>query len=327
MATRSMAEPNRPVNLYPPDLLPTAQMTKVFNPERIRPWQRPIVQQQQLHQQQQQQNLVQHQSLPPMPQPTVPLHGVTLPYVSDIPVYEPPVASVLYGTTIRPLRPEQVDGILAMVRARPDNHPYRPTSAGRVGSLMSGLFGATRPADITLKWLNTQHVTLRELLTTAGLRVSITDLISAGIVRTLGDLLALDFRAADLTLRRDCFNCSHFVQFFNGNYRLLSDTSACGGFTMQTLLEATPRFTCDDLMTLGVTAQHLVLDDDGGPIRGFDFKLLGVLELGPADWVQLGLESIHLKAYGITAEAARRKLFWDPQEVARVFDMPKEWLK
>lgn len=321
-----MSEPNRPVKLYPPDLLPTAEMTKVFDPHRVRPWQH---------------------APPPMPMPApVPAPQVVVQSVPvPIPVRPVPAAAAAevakphhahvpgftgMGRTqavVTPLRNDQVDGILTMIRSRPAHHPHRPTSVGRVGSLMSGLFGTVRQADVTLRWLSDQRVTMAELLTTPGLRISITDLVSAGIVQTLGDLLALDFKSTDLTLRRDCFNCSHFVQLFGGSYQVLAQNVLCGGFTLQTLLEARPSFTCDDLQTLGVRAQHLVLDDDGRAIPGFDYKLLGMLGLGPTDWAELGLESDHILAYGITADAARRKLLWDPNEMAQAFGMPARWLE
>lgn len=315
-----MSEPSRPVKLYPPDLLSTAEMTKVFDPTRVRPWQYAPA------------PMPMPAPAPPVVQPG-PIPGPVRPVPAEVAPAAKPHHAHVSGfagmgrmQVVTPLRSDQVDGILAMIRARPAHHPHRPTGVGRVGSLMSGLFGTVRPADVTLRWLSDQRVTMAELLATPGLRITITDLVSAGMVQTLGDLLVLDFKSTDLTLRRDCFNCSHFVQLFGGSYQVLAQNVLCGGFTMQTLLAASPHFTCDDLQTLGVRAQHLVLGDNGRVIQGFDYKLLGMLGLSPMDWAELGLESEHILAYGITADAARRKLMWDPREVAKAFGMPDGWL-
>lgn len=196
-----------------------------------------------------------------------------------------------------------------------------------MGSFVSSVMGAMQaPKEITLPWLVEHHVTLRDLLTSSELRMSMTDLFSAGIVRTFDDLVRLGFHATDLTVNRVAFSCTHFVQLFGGDYGLLSKSERSGGFSVLTLLEANPPFTCGELQTLNVTAKDLILDDDGNALAGFRFTTLATMHLTPSDWAALGLDARHLLQYKVTPALVKNKMGWDPVDVARVFNLPESWL-
>jgi hypothetical protein len=228
----------------------------------------------------------------------------------------------LASRPLQPLRQDQVaflQHLVASVRER--------TGKGSaVGTLVSSFMGALQaPKEVSLRWLVDNGVTLRDILTAPDLRMTMTDLFSAGIVRTFHDLLQLRFRAEELTLNRAAFGCTHFVQLFGGSYQMLLHSELSGGFSIENMMQANPPFTCGELQTLGVTARDLILTDDGRPLDGFKISTLGFLSLTPQDWAALGLEAHHLEAYKLTPAAAKR-IGWDPYEVARVFQMPDTWL-
>lgn len=221
------------------------------------------------------------------------------------------------------LTKEQTSAIVNIVEAK--NRAEGKAAPG-FGAFVSALIRGVDPDAITLDWLLARNVTLRDLLRAAP-PIPITDLFRAHIVQKLGDLVALGFVASDLTLNRTCFNVNHATQLFHVDYETLNADERTGGFDFTTVLTADPRFTCDELLTLGVTADRLLgCDDPAFPRRHFDAKLLSAVSLSPADWHALGLEARHLIALGVTPHKVRTTFYqWDLADVIRMFGMPPEW--
>lgn len=192
-------------------------------------------------------------------------------------------------------------------------------------SLLRATFAAApSPQEITLKWLLDRGVRLRELVSVAN--IPVTDLYRAGIARTLNDLVALGFRPHDLTVNRACFNVNQLVSVFRADYHVLHDCDACGGFNFVTIMHTIPRFTSDELQTLGVTAADLLLEPDGTFSPETDCRILIMAGFSMEEWRDVGLTAEILERMHVTAQVARTKLVWDPTRVASVFGMPEGWL-
>lgn len=316
--------PDDPAHLYPPTLLPTAELAVLFSPARTAfPWHR-----------------IPAAPAPasrgadmPVPPPPPPLpHDQVARVPSVVPVAAAPPARAIQSITggAPALSIEHTNRILDFVRKRDAAIPVaeqRSTGAlERFGMAASTLFRAAEPRHITLDWLVQHRVTLRDLI--VSMEIAVTDLYQAHIVRTVPDLLALGFEMALLTVNRRCLNVQQVAMCFGLTYATLRDYAPLRTFGLLSLLHTTPSFTVDELLTLGVSADALLADANGTLDTSINPRLLGFTGLTPAEWVALGLAAEHVLALKLTVRDARAMgKGWEPETVASVFGLDAAWLR
>lgn len=297
-------------HLFPLNIRPTEHLARMFAPDRIAPWAKPG-----------NKLVVPLESLASVPGPARVLPAQP---PRSAPLSPMSMASTSSSAVFKPvhLAPEYVKAIHALVLAK-QQQQQQPHGLDLLRATFSS---APSAQDLTLKWVCDRGLTLRDLASVA--KVPITDLYKAGIARTFNDLLALGFRPSDLTVHRQCFNVNHLVSIFGTSYHQLRDCAACEGFSFSTLIHTVPRFTGDELQTLGVTAGDLLLEADGTFDARTDCAIVTVVGLSMEEWRDIGLSAeILVDRMKITPWLARTKLRWDPPKVAQVFALPPSWLQ
>ena len=295
---------------YPPALFPTQRIGDYFNTERLRSWS--------------QATAVPVSRTPPSSSPSFPTRSVM------------EMSSESKNSSVVHLSSAQVSAIatlLATSNGDPDPGvaiaSHEGKKRGGIGGLVdsvSRMFAS--PSSVTLQSLVKRGITLKQLVmeSPVGAAIPISDLKKAGLVRSFHDMLDLGFKTSDLTVSPRYFSCSNCVMLYGIDYTLLKDTPQCGGFSIMTLIEARPPFTCMDLQTLNVTAEALIKDsayDDGTPM---DPRFIAAVGLSMRDWLELGLTSDLLVYLGVPHTLAARSMKWVPEHVDRTFGMPQGWL-
>lgn len=216
------------------------------------------------------------------------------------------------------LPPKMIETIMRIVRSNADK-------SGQTSFVdrMSMTLGGT--PEITIDFLRKHGVTLRQLVDEHD-GLSITDLKCAGLIRSLADMLALGFTPMDLCRENRNFSCSQCAMLLGVTNTTMRVSPECkGGITMMTLLQANPRFKCQDLLTLQVTAELLIKDaesSDGTPMHA---RLLAAVGLTMQEWIELGLTRELLQYLRVTKQIVARDLKWSPERVEKDFGMPPDW--
>lgn len=146
---------------------------------------------------------------------------------------------------------------------------------------------------ITKAWLVENEYTVRELLIECEVKMS--EMVSAGILTCLSDLLRLKFRVDDLKCAPDLFSCVDFKRLFGGaNARTLEQA----GLVINILQE--PHFYAQDLVVLNYSLGDTI--ESGG----INKTMLHSLNYAPTDLFELGVRKTHLNKLKISRHCALR---------------------
>lgn len=310
-----------PARLYPPSVLPTETLAVLFDPARTAfPWHR----------------------LPPPPTSAssapVPIisagdspgMGSGVPSIAPVPAQASRPPMQYMSGNVPALSLEHTKRIFDHVRTR-DAATVEPQARStgvweRFGMATSSLLGSAEPRTVTLSWLTQHRVTLRNLIKDCN--IAVTDLYQAHIARSIDDLVALGFDMPLLTVNRTCLNVQQVAMCFRLNYAAALAHPKLRTFGLLELVRADPKFTVDELLTLGVTADALLNDENDVLDTSTEPKMLSFAGLTPAEWVMLGLTKEQLLALKVTPRVARSMgKAWEPNLVAAAWHLDAAWLK
>ncbi len=169
---------------------------------------------------------------------------------------------------------------------------------------------------ISLKLLVENDISLEDLIVECG--VAFTDLLAAGILQSVEDLCALQFKTTDLVINERLFRVQHLPDFFKLYYpEMRKMKSIC--FGANDIIDC--NFTPDELDQLRFSFDHLIKD------KGINAKQLRFISVDMhyslADFIRLGLLAENLVAMGITPRIACEAFGWDSQEVANFTGLPQ----
>jgi len=137
--------------------------------------------------------------------------------------------------------------------------------------------------------------------------IGITDLMSAGIVTDVPDLLKLGFKMTDVVINRTRFQAQQLADLFQLNYEKLRRLKGVK-FSVIDLIAC--KFYPNELAALGFSFDYMVRNN------GINAVQLRCLNFSLSDLVSLQLTKEHLKILGITRSQALNDFKWDRKEYA-----------
>ena len=169
----------------------------------------------------------------------------------------------------------------------------KPPKAGALDVVTDYLSWATGTNLITKAWLIENEYTVRELLMECEVKMS--EMVSAGILTSIGDLLQLRFRVEDLKYAPELFSCADLKRLFGGaNARTLENA----GLAINIVQE--PHFYAQDLIVLDYSLGDTIMSG------GINKMMLHSLNYAPSDLYELGVRKTHLNKLKISRNCALR---------------------
>ena len=137
--------------------------------------------------------------------------------------------------------------------------------------------------------------------------IGITDLMSAGIVTSVEDLMALGFKMSDVVVNRTRFQAQQLADLFQLNYEKLRRLK---GVKFSALDLLVCKFYPFELAALGFSFDEIIKSG------GLNAKQLKALNFSLADLVSLQFSPEHLELLDISRHQALHEFKWDRKQYA-----------